>query len=221
MAERRICLIEVLVLCDDTWHPAEVIEKGLSNLKDKYKFVFVKAAKDILTPEYIKKFPVILCCKGNQLTNGNNTPWFQEDVTEVGANEFSQYVNDGGGFVAVHSGNTAREGEPYGKFIGNYFKGHPPRCDVKVKIIGNSPVTKDVNDFVIRDEHYNIDVIAEDADVFCMTYSETGGEQIGGYTRSLGKGRIGTLTPGHILSVWENKDFQKLLTNIIDWTIEK
>ena len=39
----------VLVICDDVWHPAEVIEKGIAPLAaDRYQFEFVKAAKDIL-----------------------------------------------------------------------------------------------------------------------------------------------------------------------------
>lgn len=41
----------ILALCDDVWHPAEVIEKGILPLAaDRYHFEFVKAAKDILTP---------------------------------------------------------------------------------------------------------------------------------------------------------------------------
>ena len=49
-------LMKILVLCDDVWHPAEVIEKGIASLHTKeYKFDFVKAAKDILTSECWKR----------------------------------------------------------------------------------------------------------------------------------------------------------------------
>ena len=53
----------VLVICDDLWHPAEVVEKGLEARKDS-RFIFdvVKAAKDILTPERIARYRVIVCC---------------------------------------------------------------------------------------------------------------------------------------------------------------
>lgn len=74
----------ILVLCDDIWHPAEVVEKGLLPLAgDRYQFEFVKAAKDILTVEMIAEFPLILCCKGNGVTSGNPAPWFENTVTEV------------------------------------------------------------------------------------------------------------------------------------------
>ena len=40
---------KVLVICDDLWHPAEVIEKGLAARADgRFSFDIVKAAKDIL-----------------------------------------------------------------------------------------------------------------------------------------------------------------------------
>lgn len=47
----------ILVLCDDLWHPAEVIQKGIAPLEgDAYHFDFVMAAKDILTPELIREY---------------------------------------------------------------------------------------------------------------------------------------------------------------------
>ena len=54
---------KVLVICDDLWHPAEVIEKGLAARTDgRFSFDIVKAAKDILTPERIAKYRLIVCC---------------------------------------------------------------------------------------------------------------------------------------------------------------
>lgn len=212
-------MIDVLLLCDDHWHPAEVIELGIKPLESRYNFTVIKTAKDILTPESIAKFPVIICCKSNVVNASNTAPWFEENVTEVCPKEFEDYVRNGGGFLSLHSGNTAKEGEPYCNFTGNYFVGHPPRCKVDVKMTSAHSITAGIEDFSIRDEHYNIQVIASDADVFCRTYSETGGEQIGGYTRNIGKGRLCVLTPGHTLDVWQHEAFQKLLCNAIDWCI--
>ena len=53
---------KILVLCDDLWHPAEIIEKGLEARKDEwFQFDVVKAAKDVLTPERIAKYRLIIC----------------------------------------------------------------------------------------------------------------------------------------------------------------
>ena len=44
---------------------------------------------------------------------------------------------------------------------------------------------------------------------------ESGGRQIGGYLRPVGKGKIVLYTPGHTLSVWQDANWQRLLRNTI------
>lgn len=217
----------ILVICDDVWHPAEVIERGIMSLAaDGYRFEFVKAAKDILTPEMIGEYPLIICCKGNNVTSGNPEPWFENSVTEVMGGEFRSYVERGGAFLAVHSGNTFKgEGDgarEYREFVGNRFLSHPPRCGVVLKKAGEHPIMRGVKEeFNIRDEHYQIEILAEDADIFLTSSSETGGTQAAGYTREMGRGRLCVLTPGHTLSVWQNKEFQKIFLNSIKYLLGK
>lgn len=213
-------MLPVLVLCDDIWHPAEVIERGLAGLQDgQFHFDFVKDAKDILTERMIAKYPVIMNCKADNLTSGSEAPWFEDGVTEVGVEELEQYVRSGKGLLSVHSGNTSNQeqGKKYADFIGSNFVTHPPRCQIDITVTRCHPVTKGVDNFTIRDEHYAMAGIAPDAEVFLESQSRTGGRQVAGYARSMGKGRICVLTPGHILAVWENEMFRKLLTNAIKW----
>ena len=216
---------KVLVLCDDQWHPAEVIEKGLPARKDeRFEFDIVKAAKDILTPERIAKYRLIINCKGNQVTSANNAPWFEPGVTEVCPKEFEAYVRAGGGFLAVHSGlayNLERNAEYVG-LVGSIFLGHPPRCAVDLKCVNPAhPILNGIGDFSIRDEHYNMEMTCEDADIFLQSVSEKGGTQPAGYTRELGEGRLCALTPGHTLDVWENESFMKLFTNAMEWCLKE
>ncbi|GHV61744.1 hypothetical protein AGMMS49587_06700 [Spirochaetia bacterium] len=214
-------MTDVLVLCDDLWHPAEVVKRGLRNLKnDTFRFDFVMDAKDILTPEMIAQYPAIICCKGDYLTSANKEPWFT-DITEVGAREFESYVFNGGAFLSLHSGNTAKEGSEYGAFVGNYFLGHPPRCKVEVIISGDHAIVRGVKNFSIRDEHYQLALDAHEKTELFRTRSEAGGDQIGGYVRELGKGRLCVMTPGHNLSVWEHPEYQKLLMNALNWCIRQ
>ena len=212
--------MDILVLCDDRWHPGEVVEKGMAFLKEEgFGLDFVKDAKDILTPERIRRYPLLVNAKGNAISCGNDAPWFEDGVTEVGPKELQSYVREGGGFLSIHAGNsfTAKTCRDYTEFVGNSFVTHPPRCDVKVTVTGKHPVTEGVADFCIRDEHYQLDQLAEDILPLLTTRSENGGEQMGGYVRAMGKGRICVLTPGHILSVWENPQFRKLVKNAICW----
>lgn len=212
--------MKVLVLCDDKWHPAEVVEKGMGYLdQEKYQFDFVKAAKDILTPELIREYPVVINAKGNAVTGANDAPWFEKTVTEVGPEEFRQYVEEGGGFISLHAGNTfnCTDCKEYTDFVGNSFVTHPLRCSVTVRVSAEHPVTKGVNTFTERDEHYELDHFAGDMLPLLETVSEPGGTQIAGYVREIGKGRLCVLTPGHTLAVWQNENFRRLLMNSIDW----
>lgn len=209
--------MNILVLCDDHWHPGEVVEKGMAFLKEEgFRLDFVKDAKDILTPEGIRHYPLLVNAKGNALNCGNDAPWFEDGVTEVGPKELESYVREGGGFLSIHAGNsfTAKTCRDYTEFVGNSFVTHPPRCHVEVAVTGKHPVTEGVADFCIRDEHYQL---AGDILPLLATRSENGGVQMGGYVRTMGKGRICVLTPGHILSVWENPQFRKLVRNAICW----
>lgn len=215
----------ILVICDDVWHPAEVIEKGMGPLaSDKYQFEFVKAAKDILTPEMISEYPLIICCKGNSINAANTAPWFENTVTEVMGGEFRSYVEQGGAFLSVHAGNVfLGDGDgvkEYTEFVGNRFLSHPLRCGVILKKAKEHPIMRGVADEIsIRDEHYQMEILAEDADIFLTSHSEPGGAHTAGYTREMGKGRLCVLTPGHTLSVWQNKEFQKIFLNAMEWCI--
>ena len=222
--ERSLKMKKILVLCDDIWHPGEVAERGFEGLQDKVAhFDFVYDAKDILSVEMIREYPLIINCKGNNLTAGNEAPWFEEGVTEVGPAQLKEYVKKGGGLLSVHAGNSFfEESTPaYSALIGNFFVKHPPRCEVQVSVLKDHPVTEGVSDFVIRDEHYEIRLLAEDAQVLLRSESLSGGTQTAGYVRVLGEGRICVLTPGHILSVWQHPMFQRLLTNAIRWCMKE
>lgn len=206
----------ILVLCDDYWHPGEVIKAGMKPLEERFEITYIADAKDMLTLDFIEQYDVIVCCKGNSINGANQAPWFEENVTEVMPEDFEKYVRQGKGFLCIHAGNTAREGTGMAPFLGSYFVGHPPRCQIEVKL-GKHSITEGIEDFTVRDEHYRIELTSGDAEVFCQTYSQQGGEQTGGYTREIGKGRLCVLTPGHILEVWRNREYLKLLENALEW----
>ena len=238
---------KILLICDDVWHPAEVIEKGLLPLiNDTYDVDMVKAAKDILTPEMLPEYDLIICCKSNNVTSGNPEPWFENTVTEVAGPEFQAYVENGGAFLSVHSGNAFfGEGDgvkEYTEFVGNRFVGHPLRCEIQMRtrpVLINSeadsdnsplapshsrnihPILEGVShQFLLRDEHYQIELLAEDADIFLTSHSAQGGDQIAGYTRTMCNGRLCVLIPGHTLAVWKNPDYGRLFRNAVAWCLE-
>lgn len=216
--------MKVLVLCGDYWHPAEVIRRGMEALAGKeFQFDFVEDAKDILYPEMLRQYDVIMNCKMNHLSESNQTEWFQPGVTEVTPEHFRQFVEQGGGFLAVHGGAAydEKDSSGYTDFLGCFFVRHPARCDIQLTVEQKHPVTEGVDGFVYHDEHYCLSVTAKDAQELCTTHSATGGDQVGGYVRSLGKGRMCMLAPGHVLSTWMQPEFQRMVENALRWCAGK
>ncbi len=219
-------MTKVLLVCDDVWHPAEVIERGLKAMdREELEFDPVKTAKDILSPAFVRRYDTLVICSGAAINAANSNPWFEPKVTEFGPEEIRDYVKNGGGLVVVHAGLTIGGCDhpvpAYTETVGSVFLGHPPREMTHVHIAKKNAITEGVEDFSERDEHYRINVSAENAEPFLETVSEHGGSCISGYTRTFGKGRVAVLTPGHTLAVWEIINFQKLFKNAIRWSIEK
>ncbi len=180
--------MKVLVITDDTWHPAEVIEMGLAPLNGNFDMTYIRTAKDILTPGYLRDFDMMMVCKGDCLNSGNHAPWFEEGVTEVMPRDFRRFVEEGGGFVALHAGNCFRRGSAMTELTGSCFLGHPPRCEVSLNF-ERSPLTEGAVDFTERDEHYQMEIDAKDIVPFAYSTSSSGERQVAGYTRLLGQGR--------------------------------
>ena len=218
--------MKVLLLCDDTWHPAEIIERGLAAMdREDLEFDVVKTAKDILTMDFVKRYDALVNCHGSCINGSNSQPWFEPGVTEFGPEEFRSYVAEGGGLTVIHSGLTIggpNDPQPaYTEVVGSYFITHPPRETAHVTITAENEITRGAAGFSLRDEHYQLEITAKDIEPFLQTVSEHGGTTVSGYRRRFGKGRVAVLAPGHTLQVWENTGFQTLVKNAIRWTVGK
>ena len=212
--------MKVLILCDDIWHPGEVLKRGLKPLeKEDFDLDFVSSPKDILTDAFLRRYDVIVNARGNSHSAANSgAPWFEPGVTAVMPEDFRRYVEEGHGFLALHAGNTSRRPHAMADFIGNDFIKHPPQCAVTVRPVKEHPVTAGVEPFTVRDEHYMIDVFAPDAEVILTSTSDTeAGTQTAGYVRAMGRGRFCCLTPGHNLAVYENEQYHRLLKQALRW----
>lgn len=224
---------KILVICGDIWHSAEVVKTGLSYLTAFYdQMTFVEDAKDILAASDLDQYELIICCKGNNLTGGNSAPWFEEGVNELTPGDLEAFVKKGGGFLSVHAGNSFSEiyaAEAFDKpcreyidFVGCRFITHPARCPVTYHVLNEQhPITAGVGHFCERDEHYQIEMTADDALILMESTSADGQNMPAAYVREMGQGRLCALMPGHILSVWQNPEFQKLLVNAINWCTKK
>jgi len=204
---------KVLVLCDDFWHPAQVPMDGLSPLKDHgFTFDWIKDTRD-WSVELMAKYPLVILTKSNNVSSSDPSGWMTDDVQGT----FADYVRAGNGLLAIHSGTAGyQETHILQNLLGGVFSHHPEQCTVTLEPQAGHPLTKGVDAFTVKDEHYFMSMQDPYADVFLMSHSEHG-KQPAGWKREVGKGRVAVLTPGHNLEVWLNLNFQTLLLSIMDW----
>jgi len=221
--------MKVLLICDDYWHPGQVPTDGVAPLKQRgFQFDIITNANDF-SPDLPSKYPVVLLCKCDEVSQADKQPWKTEAVQRA----FVDYVEGGGGLLAVHSATVAgKNTEALDKLLGCRFITHPNDCPVTVQPVKQHPVTNGVGMFCEKDEHYRLDVFP-DADILLASYSPPQGEESkyqedpyhnteacicpAGFVRTQGKGRVCVLAPGHHLAVWLNPQFQKLLENALNW----
>jgi type 1 glutamine amidotransferase len=218
--------MKVLLICGDHWHPAQVPLEGVAPLAKK-GFVFdAVTSADEFDPGCLTQYPVVMLCKGEG--------WMTDAVQQA----FADYVEDGGGLLAVHNGTVTTKSNPaLGQLLGSRFAYHPADCPVTVQPVKPHPAAAGAGMFIETDEHYRLDILADDIDIFMASYSPSQGGAdkyaddpyhnspawvcAAGYTRKQGKGRVCVLTPGHLLPVWHNAEFQKILENALKWCAGK
>jgi len=222
--------MRVLLLCDDYWHPGQIPIDGVAPLANQgFQFDIIKDAKEF-KPDMLSGYPVVLIAKSDQTSQKDETNWKTEAVQKA----FIAYVENGGGLLFVHSGVvTSEKTEALDRMMGCRFINHPNACPVTVQPVKPHPVTEGIEMFCETDEHYRIEITAQDADVLIASYSPPQGEVEkyqedpynntrawicpAGYVRTQGKGRICTLTSGHLLPVWLNPQYQRTIANALKW----
>ena len=207
--------MNVLVLCDDYWHPAKTARAGLAPLTDAgYNFDFIENALD-WSAEKMAGYPVVLFTKSNDVSQQDRTEW----MTDAAQTAFVDYVRGGGGLLVVHSGLAGYAETPtFRALLGGVFEHHPPQCPVTVEPDPAHPLSAGSAPFTLQDEHYHMILDRTDgsAQLFMTTRSEHG-MQPAGWTLAQGDGRVCVLTPGHNVEVWLHPSYQTLIANALNW----
>lgn len=208
--------MKALVICDDFYHSGSIIEEGLSFLKPEWEFFFMTdMSQSDLNSAVLSGYNVIILCKDDQISPENENGWLNDLIMQ----KFLDFTENGGGFMAMHAGTVAcKRSVELKKLVGCEFMSHPDQCPVEYSVIQgvNVQITDGVNKFTEKDEHYVIDISANDIEIFLEGKSEHG-NIAAGYTRLQGNGRVAVLTPGHNLTVWQNEEYKKIIKNSLNW----
>ncbi len=204
--------MRALVICDDYWHPASTACQGLGELRRcGFEFDWLENAGGG-SAERMREYPLVLLAKSDEVSSTDRRQWVNEKVRRA----FVDYVRQGNGLLAVHSGTVYGDVPTMRALIGGAFVSHPQQCPVTVEPLEGHLLTAGITPFTVVDEHYFMELDDAGADLFLTTTSEHG-TQPGGWIRSEGEGRVCVLTPGHNVEVWRHPSFQALLCNALRW----
>jgi len=221
--------MRVLLLCDDRFHPGNIPAEGITPLKEKGFEIDVIQDASKFDPATLGDYAVVVMSKSDHTSMHDHSPWRTEEVQDA----FVKYVENGGGLLASHSGTVAGENtDKLNKLVGCRFTQHPAVCPVTVQPVKPHPVTNGVGMFCENDEHYNLEILANDVEILAAAYAapqgvegekgyDPGGIMPAAYVRTQGKGRVCMLTPGHTPEVWHNTHFRQMLVNALNWCAGK
>lgn len=209
----------IVALLGDYYHPNEAIkaslQQALSLLNEREQVEWVEIQVDQLKSELKKQPDAVILFKEDRVNPNDEKveTWMTEELAEV----ITKYVDQGGGWLAWHSGLASYPIEgTYVEMLKGYFEYHPVAHPlVKYTSVEGSRVFGSVS-FEIQDEHYFVKVKKEETNIFLQSDSEEG-HSIAGWYHQYGKGRVCCLTPAHNEEGLLDEQFIKLFASTIEW----
>ena len=159
-----------------------------------------------------------------------------QEITDEAKADFVARLKEGKGLVVLHHAIADYQQWPeYAKIIGaRYYLEktvvdgvEKPRSAYKhdmnftIHVADpKHPVTKEVKDFEIHDETYNLFDVAKDNHVL-LTTEERESNHVIGWAKTYGQARVVYLQSGHDHFAYENPSYQRILRQAIRWTARK
>ena len=142
-------------------------------------------------------------------------------LTENEAVILTDYVKEGGSWLAWHAGLASYEDVPsYIEMIGGYFTHHPAEhAVVSYRYKDHDLVKEEYGTFEVTDEHYFIKH-EEGLDIFLESFS-IDGEAIAGWTKEFGQGRVAGYAPSHTKEGLAHQALRSDLRMLIDWCLNE
>jgi uncharacterized protein len=147
-----------------------------------------------------------------------------------------EFVRSGGGFLGVHSAaDTFYTWPDYLDLVGGYFNGHPWHQAVTIEVVdpsnpmvaflGNSLQFDDeiyqVSDFDYRGSHVLLRLDPSSVDLGSSGVHQRFYGWPLAWSRSYGEGRVFYTALGHEASAWQDRRYQRILTNAIRWSMRR
>ncbi|TDF98732.1 ThuA domain-containing protein [Paenibacillus piri] len=189
----------IYAIVGDFYHAETVIQSSLSLALQplteggSYRLAYISA--DDLVGRLDDKPAAVILFKEDRVNPGDETVrhWLTEDISTA----LTRYVEEGGGFVAWHSGLASYPSDSaFVRMLRGHFEYHPSKHQM-VSYTGVLPADRSRETaFDILDEHYF--VICDEPNTTVFLHSDSiDGHSIAGWTHSFGQGKVCCVTPAH------------------------
>ncbi len=208
-----------------------LVERIAAELAEEHE-VGLTATKDasLINADNLANYDVVIFyTSGNLLQEGSDG---HPPMTEEGKEEFLEWIENGGGFIGIHSASDTFRGgdpDPYIEMLGGEFTWHGPQFEGTVRVtdgdhpaMGAIPTEWDVWDEWYVHTHLNTDnirllAVMEAPENIQENHSEHEQEVPVIWCRSYGDGRVFYNAMGHAHDVWEDEIFQQHLLDAVAW----
>ncbi len=191
--------------------------------KDKGFVVDASDDCSLITPENLAKYDCLVFYTNRELP-----------IAEPNRQAILDFVKNGKGFVAVHSGTgTFFEWLPYQEMINAIFDGHPWTQKVRVTVErSDHPIMQGLpKSFEVYDEIYqhtnwsrSVTSVLASLDVASVDLNAKGVKRADkdfgiAWAHRYGKGRVYVNVLGHTKDVWDDANFERMMVQGIHWAL--
>jgi len=213
---------KALALIGDIYHGPVLMRDGLITalVRENIPVTFIEDPAELNAKSLSECSLLIIARNGRYWPEGYGKPqtaW----MTDAQQKAVWDFVNNGGGFLAVHNAHTMYpQGGLYYKLFGGDYGGHPAPYVFTVRIENkNHPITAGVEDFEVFDEQHTVKYYLDREHLLLRSIARNNLESEAGWWREVGQGRFCYLAPGHTPEALGHPMMQRLIRNAVNWLL--
>ena len=212
----------ILILLGGLWHDFDDFASAMQSFLEPHGFQ-VEATYNLDSLSHLdeNRYDVVLsytCLSPHREAYNDTSP---EGLTNAQIAGLSNWIHNGGALLALHAATVIGESDPaLGELIGGVFVSHPPPFTFTVyPVFGEHPITAGIEAFTVHDEFY-LETHMPDVDVHMVAF-DRGVAYPMAWSKTVGRGRVAHIAPGHSLEVWDLAPYQQLVLQAIEWLTER
>ncbi len=133
------------------------------------------------------------------------------------AEALDKFIEHGGALLVLHNGISLQSSEKLRLLMGGAFVSHPAMEEIKLKPMPHA-ITEGCRDFVLLEEPYQFDMTDDNKEIF-LSYEYRGDDYTAGWCKTVGRGRVAFLMPGHTPEIFKNSAYAELIKRSMNWCL--